>query len=159
MRAVVALLACSLVACGKPSKQAPIAAAVEKLADAPSRMVLYSLHPGEPADYKDIYDDHLFHGFIILGKAGITDPSEQQALLRALARGVRENDGEEGLCFVPRHALHIEKGVQSVDFTICFHCLQVETRGFDPKSFFTSASPEPVFDSALQKHHLPMPPR
>jgi hypothetical protein len=122
-------------------------------------MVLYSLNWGNLPDYKDIYDDHLFHGFIILGKAEITDPSEQRALLRALARGARENDSEAGACFVPRHALHIEQGGRSVDFTICFHCLQVEARGLDSQSFLTSASPEPVFDSVLQAHHLPMLPR
>jgi hypothetical protein len=160
MRVFVALLLLSLAACSKPTKQEPIAAALEKLADTPSKMVLYSLNWGNLPGYQDIYNDKMFHGFIILGKAEITDRNEQRALLRAFARGVRENDSEEGTCFVPRHALHIEEGGRSMDLTICFHCLQVETRGFNNDNhFLVSRSPEPTFERSIVAHHLPALPK
>jgi hypothetical protein len=160
MRAVVALLLLSLVACGKRSKQEPIAAALDKLADTPSKMVLYSLNWGNLPDYQDVYDEKMFHGFIILGKAEITDRKEQRTLLRALARGARENDSAEGTCFLPRHALHIEEGGRSMDFTICFTCLQVEPRGFNNGDhFLVSQSPEAIFEHSVAAHHLPALPK
>ena len=123
MRAFVALLVLSLVACGKHTKQAPVVAALEKLANAPSKVVLYSLNPENHND-NDPYTDTVFHGYDILGKAEITDRSEQRALLQALAHGASENDDHAMACFNPRHALHIEQNVRSIDFTICFECLQ-----------------------------------
>jgi len=161
MRASAALLLVSigcLAACGKHIKQAPVVAALEKLADAPSNMVLYSLNPESHHD-GNLHTDTVFHGFDILGKADITDTSEQRALLRALARGASENDDHAMACFNPRHALHIEQNGRSLDFTICFECLQVETQGFHPSGFLTSASPEPTFDESLRTHHLPLAPK
>ena len=86
MRLFPTLLLFLLAACSKHTKQAPVVAALEKLADSPSKMVLYSVHPGMTEDYKDFYDDQSFHGYVILGKAEITDRNEQRTLLRALAR-------------------------------------------------------------------------
>ena len=156
MRALIALLLLSLVACGKPSKQEPIAAALDKIADTPLKMTLYSLNWGNLPDYQGVYNDKMFNGFIILGKAEITDRKEQRTLVRALARGVRENDSTEGSCFLPRHALHIEESGRSMDLTICFTCLQVEARGFNNGNYFlVSQSPRPIFDKSLAAHHLP----
>ena len=147
-----------LVACGKHAKQPQVVAALEKLADAPSKMVLYSLNPEDHHD-GGLHTDTVFHSFGILGKAEIIDRSEQRALLQALAHGASENDDHAMACFNPRHALHIEQGGRSTDFTICFECLQVETRGFDQGGFLTSASPEPTFDESLRSHHLPVAPK
>jgi hypothetical protein len=158
MRALVVLLVLSLIACSKHTKQPPVVAALGKPADAPSKMVLYSLNPANN-HHEDLYTDTVFHGFDILGKAEIADRTEQRALLRALAHGASENDDHALLCFNPRHALHIEQSGHSMDFTICFECLQVETRGFDPGGFLTSASPEPTFDDSIRRHNLPLPPR
>ena len=100
-----------------------------------------------------------FTATIFSGKAEITDRSEQRALLQALAHGASENDDHAMACFNPRHALHVEQGGRSTDFTICFECLQVETRGFDQGGFLTSASPEPTFDESLRSHRLPVAPK
>ena len=113
MRVFVALLVLSLVACGKHTKQAPVVAALEKLADEPSQVVLYSLNPENHHD-NDPYTDTVFHGYDILGKAEITDRSEQRALLQALAHGASENDDHAMACFNPRHALHIEQNGRSI---------------------------------------------
>jgi hypothetical protein len=155
MRAFVALLVLSLVACSKHTKQPQVVAALEKLANAPSKMVLYSLNPANHHN-GDLRTDTVLHGFDILGKAEIADTNEQRALLRALAQGASENDDHAAACFNPRHALHVEQNGRSLDFTICFECLQVETQGFAPGGFLTTASPQPTFDQSLQTHHLPL---
>jgi hypothetical protein len=84
MRTVTLLFALLLVACEHRKKQPNVVAALEKLASAPSKMVLYSLEPYSQQE-GDSYTDTLFHGYAILGKAEITDTSEQQALVRTLA--------------------------------------------------------------------------
>ena len=121
-------------------------------------MVLYSLDP-ENHHNGDLYTDTMFHGFYILDSAEITDKNEQRGLLRALARGASENNDQVMACFNPRHALHVEQNGRSIDFAICFECLQVETRGFDHGDFLTSASPEPTFDQSIRTHHLRFAPK
>jgi hypothetical protein len=158
MCALVASVVLLLVGCSKHAKQPQVVASLEKLADAPSKMVLYSVNPEDHHD-GGLHTGTVFHGFGILGKAEIADPNEQRALLQALARGASENDDYAAACFNPRHALHVEQNGQSLDFTICFECLQVETQGFEPGGFFTSASPQPAFDQSLQTHHLPLAPK
>ena len=155
MRALVASIVLLLIGCSKPTKQPQVVAALEKLADAPSKMVLYSLNPEDHHD-GGLHTDTVFHSFGILGKAEITDSNEQRTLLRALARGASENDDHAAACFNPRHALHIEENGQSLDFTICFECLQVQTQGFQPGGFLTSDSPQLTFDQSLRTHHLPL---
>jgi hypothetical protein len=154
MRTVTVLLALLLVACGHRKKQPSIVSALEKLASAPSKMVLYSLEPYSQQE-PDSYTDTLFHGYTILGKAEISDTSEQQALVRALAQAASQYDDGPALCFNPRHALHIEQNGHSLDFTICFECFRVETRGFKPGDFLTDRTPTATFDRSLQTHGLP----
>jgi hypothetical protein len=155
MRALLASVVLLFVGCSKHAKQPQVVTALERLANAPSKMVLYSVNPEDHHD-GGLHTDAVFHGFGILGKAEITDTNEQRALLRALARGASENDDHAAACFNPRHAVHVEQNGQSVDFTICFECLQVQTEGFEPGGFLTSDSPQPTFDQALQAHHLPL---
>jgi hypothetical protein len=154
MRAVTALLVLLLVACGHRKTPSNVVPALERLASAPSKMVLYSLDPYSHHD-GELYTDTLFKGYDILGKAEISDTSEQQALLRALARGASEADDNAALCFNPRHALHIEQNGRSLDFTICFECFRVEARGFESEGFYTSRTPTATFDQSLQMHRVP----
>jgi hypothetical protein len=148
-----------LLVCGCTQKTR-LAASITKLEDSPSKFVLYSLDPGPLAHDESIQTETIFHGYDILGRAEISDADERRALVRALARGARENDGSMGLCFNPRHGLHVEQSGRSADFVICFECLQVHAYGFQlGDSFLTSASPEPTFNESLRKHHLPFPPK
>ncbi len=153
MRIMVASLSLLTVSVAASSDGARLADALEKLGDAPSKVVLYWLDPirfhGETPSAE------LFHGFSILGDTEITDRSEQQALLRALARGVRGYGSDVPRCFNPRHALHVEQSGRSIDLVICFECLQVSAYGFQQNSFFTSAFPQSTFDASLRRHHLP----
>lgn len=136
-------------------------AALEKLAAAPSKMVLYSLDPGQLVHNEAIQTQTVFHGYDILGRADITDVNEQRALIRALASGVRESDGHTAiLCFNPRHGLHVEENGKSVDFVICFECLQVHAHGFElGDSFLITDAPRPTFDDSLQRHQIPLAPK
>jgi len=139
-----------LLLCGC-SQKARLAAAITKLSDTPSKFVLYSLDPGPLVHDESIATATVFHGYDILGRAEITDPDE---------RGARESDGSIGLCFNPRHGLHVEQNGGSVDFVICFECLQVHAHGFQPGSeFLTSALPQNTFDDSLRSHQLRLAPK
>lgn len=158
MRAFVALLGLSLISCSKHAEQAPVVAALEKLGGAPSKVVLYSLHPGQLVHNEAIQTETVFHGYDILGRADITDVSDQRVLVRALASGVRASDGHTvGLCFNPRHGLRVEEGGHVIDFVICFECLQVHAHGFQlGDGFLITASPQPTFDDSLRRHQVPL---
>jgi hypothetical protein len=157
-RAFIALVVLSLVACSRHVEQAPVVSALEKLADSPSKMVLYSLDPGHLVHNEAIQTQTVFHGYHILGHADITNVSEQRALMQALARGASEaKPGVIGACFNPRHGLHIEKRGHSVDLVICFECLQVHAFDFQlSDGFLTSPSPQPTFDDSLRRYQLPL---
>ena len=156
MRIIVASLLLLAVSVTASSDQEEIAAALEKLGEAPSKFVLYSLEPIK-FHSQSVRAAKLFHHFDILGHTEITDRSEQRALLRALAGGVREKkDHIVAMCFNPRHALHIEQSGRSIDLVICFECLQVQAYGFPQEGFLTSASPQATFDTSLRRHHLPL---
>ena len=131
-----AVLMAAIVAFVSAHAEGPDAgSAIEELADRPSKVILTSLVSGKHAE--------------------ITDGSEQRDLLTALAQGYRESGHIVEACFNPRHQLHIEKGAKSVDFIICFECLQVYARGFGEIGWFTmSRSPEAVFNASLVRHHI-----
>ena len=87
MPIIVASLLLLAVSVTASSDQEEIAAALEKLGEAPSKFVLYSLEPIK-FHSQSVRAAKLFHHFDILGHTEITDRSEQRALLRALADGV-----------------------------------------------------------------------
>ena len=134
-----------------------VPAAIEKLADSPSRVVLYSLDPIKHTD--SVEPEKTFHEYIIRGRADIIDAAERRALVQTLARGARDaTPNMTHACFNPRHGLRVEQGSYAADFVICFECLQVQACGFQPADFFlTSAAPQPTFDESLRHHNLPLP--
>jgi len=141
------------------TEKARVASAITKL-DSPSRFILYSLDPGPLQHDESIQSETVFHGYDILGRADILDADERRSLVRALARGARESDGSIGACFNPRHALHVEQNGRSVDFVICFECLQIHAHGFQlGDGFLTSASPQATFDNSLRRHQLALAPK
>ena len=147
-----------LLLCGCTEK-GRVAAGITKL-DSPSKLILYSLDPGPRQHDESIQSETVFHGYDILGRADIPDADERRALVRALARGARESDGSIGACFNPRHGLHVEQSGRSVDFVICFECLQVHAHGFQlGDGFLTSASPQATFDDSLRHHQLALAPK
>ncbi len=136
-----------------------IPAAIEKLADSPTRFVLYSLDPRPLAHDESIPPDSGFHGYAVRGSANIIDPEERRSLLRALARGVHDAPPDMiGACFNPRHGLRIEQGSYAAEFVICFECFQLNAYGFQPgRDFLTTSTPQSTFDESLRRHKLPLP--
>jgi hypothetical protein len=118
---------------------------------------LYSLDP-ERADLIDHSPEHLaklFNGYLILGQALIDHASERRALVDSLRHGLTDSSRMVELCFDPRHGLRIRKGSQNLDVIICFQCHQIQLNG-NSEFIPISRSPQGVFDSALQKAHLPI---
>ena len=151
--AIIALLTAATCAVAAGSD---IPTTIEKLADSPSRVVLYSLHSMHD---EGVLPEKTFHGYPIRGRADITDLNERRGLVQALARGAHDAAPKLMMaCFNPRHGLRIEQGSYAADFVICFECLQVQACGFQPTDFFlTSAPPQATFDESLRRHGLPLP--
>ncbi len=100
----------------------------------------------------------VFHAYSVLGRARIVEPAEQDALLRALGDAERASDGTAAKCFFPRHGLSVQRGSASVDYVICFECLQMkEVRGAQERTVLISRATEPEFDAALKRHGLTKP--
>src|SRR5262249_16192980 len=98
----------------------------------------------------------LFNRWRILGQAQIDDPSERRRLVDSLCQGVADHPSTIELCFCSRHDLRFcLKGLQILDVTICFQCNQIQLNGNSP-FYPISSSPRAVFDSAVQKAHLPV---
>jgi len=120
-------------------------------------VTLYSLDP-ERADLIDHSPEHLaklFSGYLILGQALIDDASERRALVDSLCLGLANSPRMVELCFDPHHGLRIRKGSQNLNVVICFQCHQIQLNG-NSEFIPISRSPQGVFDSALQKAHLPI---
>jgi hypothetical protein len=99
----------------------------------------------------------VFHGYDIVGRTEIADAEERRELLRALARGACDGGDYAGLCFNPRHGLHIENSGHSIDLLICFEFFQAHTYGFclDDK-IAISGSAQKAFDASLHRHEVPV---
>jgi len=130
--------------------------------DLADEVILYSLaperadvisHPGE--HHSPEYLAKLFNGYIVLGQARIDDARERRALVDSLCQGLADSPREVELCFDPHHGLRIRKGSQNLDVVICFQCHQIQLNGSSP-FIPISRSPQGVFDSAVQKAHLPV---
>ena len=67
-----------------------------------------------------------FHGWKVLGRTQIKDADTRKKLVAALQKGVGENDGTVANCFNPRHGIRATHEGKTMDFVICFECLQVQ---------------------------------
>jgi hypothetical protein len=125
-------------------------------------VILYSLAP-ERADVINRPGQHLspeflaklFNGYVVLGQVRIEDAGERRALVDSLCKGLANAPSEVELCFEPHHGLRIRKGSQNLGIVICFECHQIQLNGTSPY-IPISSSPQRVFDSAVQKAHLPV---
>jgi hypothetical protein len=120
------------------------------------RMQIYALHPyphddeGKPHASSDD-----FHGYRVLGQAAIADAREREGLAALLERAASESPGHVAKCFNPRHGLRAEKAGATVDFVICFECLQMKVmRGGNERGVAIGRDPESGFDAALTRHGL-----
>ncbi len=89
-------------------------------------LTLYSLDPDAPESDGPARDEPDFHGYRVLGKTPVDDPTLKAKLIDALRKDVDESDGTVAFCFEPRHGIRVVDGARTVDLAICFTCLQVE---------------------------------
>ncbi|APR81891.1 Hypothetical protein A7982_07240 [Minicystis rosea] len=100
-----------------------------------------------------------FHGCEILGKTKIEDASIRRRLVTALEKAAQDNDGVAAACFEPHHALRVTHGGRTLDFVICFQCLQVQVFEGDERTtgFLITDAPRALFDDVLRDAHVRLP--
>jgi hypothetical protein len=141
--AAFVLLFAMLIGCGR--QEAPIDA-----------MTLFSLDGNyTPEDGKQPPSE-MFNGYPVLGKLEIASPNDRLAILRAVQRGIAESDGKEAKCFWPRHGVRLKQSGKTIEFLICFHCLQLE-QYIDGKPVHkpTTDTPKSVLNGYLKQARVP----
>jgi hypothetical protein len=123
--------------------------------DWPARLELFSLEPSEDMSEQG------FHGWKVLGKTDVLNMAQRKPLVAAFRNGVEEHDGSVALCFWPRHAIRLRNGERTMEFVICFECLQVEVfrNGEPAEGFLISESPQQTFDACLKAAGVPLAPK
>jgi hypothetical protein len=116
---------------------------------------LYSLDP----EYLKEPPKDGFHGWKVLGKTTVKDADTRKALLAALEKGAKDNDGVAAKCFDPRHGIRIKAGDQTIDLVICFACYQTKVFAGDKPTggYLTTNSPQPALDKVLTDAKVPLP--
>jgi hypothetical protein len=98
----------------------------------------------------------MFHDHPVLGKTDIADPKDRTAILVAIKKGIAESDGDQAKCFWPRHGVRLVQSGKTIEYVICFECLQLnEYRDGDIKHKATTRSPAAVLDEQLQGAGVP----
>ncbi len=105
-------------------------AAIGSLFEREGELYMYSLDPhggfGYHANNKGI-----FHGFKILGFTRIKVYKVKIELLKALVKGMRDNNGWVAMCFNSRHGVRFKDSTQDIDLVICFECASACTYGIN----------------------------
>ncbi len=99
-----------------------------------------------------------FCGWNVLGRTTVKDAKTCKKLVAALKTGVEGYSGIATRCFEPRHAIRASYRGTTVDFLICFQCVQVAVYVEDKRvtSFGTSQFPKSVFDGVLTEAKVPL---
>jgi hypothetical protein len=123
----------------------------------PDQLILYSID-GRVDPYLSTAGEQ-FRGYPVLGKLDIKEAADRQEIMAALAEGIANSDGTMAKCFWPRHALHAVTKGRSVDYVICFECLQLQIdQGAGPTLTATTREPQTVVNSFLTDAHIPIAP-
>jgi hypothetical protein len=127
---------------------------IDSTAREATQFTLYSLDPSRSPDEKKPASER-FHGWPVLGKLEVTDPADRKKLLDALDAGIKASDGTVAACFNPRHGIRAVKGGDTIEYVICFECLQVEIhKNGKRESKLTTDDPAEVFNDYLVKAGL-----
>ena len=130
----------------------------EELPDDPDELILFSIDGtawqkriGKPAP---VQEGETLHGHPVLGKTRIYDPVKQRTVIAAVKEAIRRGPEQTLRCFVPRHALRLTKGGESVDVVVCFECLRYQTfRGANAESAAAAGNmadaPQPLLNKIL----------
>jgi hypothetical protein len=128
--------------------------------NAPKTFTLYSIDGRLLPPGKETKTDEKFRGYPVLGKVEITDRAKQRELTNALETGIAKNDGGEANCFSPRHAIRVTTDGRTVDYVICFECLQVYVYDNESKSKkLITRDPQSIFDKQLQDAGITLAPK
>ena len=131
------------------------AQAVRELAGDGAVYTLYRLNPDQQ---KNEHSAKFFHGYRIVGKAGI-DPADGRRLLDSLAESILEGKWIAA-CFDPGFGLSVKLGSQpAADMVICFRCLSMRAYHFHGgRGFVITDRPLKLFLEVARKAKLPEPP-
>jgi hypothetical protein len=94
-----------------------------------------------------------FHGWRVLGKTAVKDPTTRKKHVNAFEKGVSEYKDGPANCFNPRHGIQVKHEDKTAEFVICFECAQVHVAiidGSQPQTFLISQSPTTTFNEVLR---------
>jgi hypothetical protein len=119
-------LAAALAGCGGSShpKVGVPKAALPKI-EVPDKLTLYSIDGRYYPRLKKDYSGEVFDHCPVLGKTDIASIDARKQLIAALNDGIAQSDGTMAGCFNPRHAIRAVVNGRTIDYLICFECLQV----------------------------------
>jgi hypothetical protein len=120
-------------------------------------MTVYSLNGEDRAPPDKPWKGEQFHGFGVLGKTAIASASDRGAILAAIKKGIAESDGRENKCFWPHHGVRLVQNGATIEYVICFHCLQLERYSKSGNVHQqTTTSSAGLLDSHLEKAGIPL---
>jgi hypothetical protein len=95
----------------------------------------------------------MFHDYPVLGKTDIASASDRIAILRAVHKGIATSDGQENKCFWPHHGVQLQQSGKTIEYLICFRCLQLEEyvdgrRSHKPTTTFAQETLDEHLDQA-----------
>jgi len=95
-------------------------------------MTLYSINGREEltTDQASTADEQqteeIFHHFPVLGKLEIATAEQRIHVLNTLNDAIEKSDGTMNKCFWPRHGIRTVENGKTIDYVICFECLQLK---------------------------------
>ena len=154
-RIVWALLASfTLVGCsGKQSGEDPPKPSSQVI----DSLTIYSIDGRRQA--QPAQDGEKFHGYPVLGKVDVEDAGKRSALVAAVKKGMDDSDGTMAKCFWPRHGVRFASKGRTVEYVICFQCLQLQIHA-DGKTNTEAIteSPAATLNQYLQNAKVPLAP-
>ncbi len=127
--------------------------------EVPDRLTLYSIDGRDLPPAVPRPAGETFHDYPVLGKVVVEDPGRRQALIDAFNAGIARSNGELAKCFWPRHGIRAETGGATVDYVICFECLQFVThRGDQQVEETIDRAPLKAFNEELKRAGIPLAP-
>jgi hypothetical protein len=123
--------------------------------DGPEQLTLYSIDGGD----SEPKAGEKLQGYPVLGKVEVTDADKRKEIVAALKEGLTRSDGTMAKCFWPRHAIRtVDKG-RTLDYVICFECLQLKLHDGSSASVKpVTREPQAVFNKYLKEAGIPLAP-
>lgn len=98
-------------------------------------------------------------GYPVLGRVVVENPLVHQQVIKSVLASVDGADGSRALCFTPRHALRVKRGVDELDLLICYQCRYIIVqRGNDQWEVGVSSSSKALLNQLLTEAGIPLAP-